>query len=195
MFNVARTYQLLDRLPESLPLLEEMGQAIETRKFQDFFAPVGISNLIGTYERLGQFSPAESWHRKWLAVIRDKQGPASKEYAGGLAALSLNLIRQKNWTDAEPLLREALKIRQETEPDAWSTFNTRSMLGGVLLQQKKFAEAEPHLIEGYEGLKARAASMPPGASDRRTEAIDRIIELYTALGQPDRLKRWQEERP
>jgi hypothetical protein len=34
--------------------------------------------------------------------------------------------------DAEPVLRDCLKIRQAKQPDAWDTFNTQSMLGDAL---------------------------------------------------------------
>ena len=40
-------------------------------------------------------------------------------------------------------------------PDDWGTFYTRSMLGFSLLGQKKFVEAEPLLVSGYEGMKQR----------------------------------------
>ena len=80
-----------------------------------------------------------------------------------LAALGSNLIQQKKWAEAEPILRECLAIREKAQPDDWNTFNTRSQLGGSLLGQNKFAEAEPLILAGYEGLKAREAKIPaPG---------------------------------
>ena len=64
-----------------------------------------------------------------------------------LAQIGLGLLQQKKWTEAEPLLRECLAIREKTQPDVWSTFNTQSLLGGALLGQKKYAEAEPLLLD------------------------------------------------
>ena len=43
------------------------------------------------------------------------------------------------------LLGECLASREKTQPDVWSTFNTKSLQGGALLGQKKYAEAE-HLL-------------------------------------------------
>ena len=40
--------------------------------------------------------------------------------------------------EAEPFLRECLAIREKTQADDWKTFNTRSLLGGSLLGQKKY---------------------------------------------------------
>ena len=50
-------------------------------------------------------------------------------------------------------------------PDDWSRFDTQSLLGDSLLGQKKYAEAEPLLLSGYEGLKAREARIPGAEQD------------------------------
>jgi eukaryotic-like serine/threonine-protein kinase len=63
----------------------------------------------------------------------------------------LRLLQLKVYADAEPLLRECLAIRQKMQPDDWRTFNTQSMLGGVLLGQKNYADVEPLLLQGYAG--------------------------------------------
>jgi len=44
------------------------------------------------------------------------------------------------------------------------------MLGAALLGQKKYAEAEPLLIDGYEGMKQREQTIPWQARARLTEA-------------------------
>ncbi len=67
--------------------------------------------------------------------------------------------------EAEPLLRECLAIREKALPDNWLTFNTRSMLGGLLLGQKKYEEAEPLLLAGYEGMKERENSDSAASPD------------------------------
>jgi hypothetical protein len=67
------------------------------------------------------------------------------------------------------------------------------MLGGALLGQKKYAEAEPLLLQGYEGMKAREKSIPPQGTMRIPEAVDRLIELYTAINKPDEVSKWQAE--
>jgi hypothetical protein len=43
-------------------------------------------------------------------------------------------------------------FREKKEPDAWTTFNTKSLLGGALLGRKKCADAEPLLMAGYAGM-------------------------------------------
>ena len=94
------------------------------------------------------------------------------------------------------LLRRCLTLRQQATPNAWQTFNTQSLLGGALLGQKKYAEAEPLLVKGYEGMKAREKTIPKAAGGelRIPEALDRLIELYTATNKPDEANKWQAER-
>lgn len=104
------------------------------------------------------------------------------------------VMEQRKWADAEPLLHETLEIREKKEHHSWVTFNTHSLLGGAFLGQKKYAEAEPLLLKGYEGLKAREKDIPKGSENSNPEALDRLIELYTATNKPDEAKKWQTER-
>lgn len=136
-----------------------------------------------------------------MALITEQEAEArrtlsidSPQLAGALAVNGLALLQVKAFTDAEPLLRECLAIRTKAEPDAWTTFNTRSMLGGDLLGQKNYAEAKPLLLQGYAGMKAREKSIPPQGVIRIPEALDRLIELYTATNKPDEVQKWQAER-
>ena len=88
-----------------------------------------------------------------------------------------------------------LGIREKKEPDAWTTCNTKSLLGGALLGQQKYADAEPLLLQAYEGMKERADKLPlPLRRQRLEEAIDRLIQLAEARNRPDDLKKWQAEK-
>ena len=116
------------------------------------------------------------------------------ELAALLAQTGLNLLKIEAWTEAEPIIREALVIREAKEPDAWTTFNTRSLLGGALLGQKRYAEAGPLLRSGYEGMKQRAGTIPSQGKDRLVEALDRLIELAEATNKADDVKRWKDDK-
>jgi serine/threonine-protein kinase len=43
-------------------------------------------------------------------------------------------------------------------------------------------------------MKAREKAIPPQGSIRIPEALDRLVELYTATNNPDAIKKWQAER-
>jgi hypothetical protein len=67
-----------------------------------------------------------------------------------------------------------------------------SATGSCLLGQNKFAEAEPLLLQGYEGMKQREKTTPPEVAPRIPE--DRLILLATTTGKPDEAKKWCSER-
>jgi tetratricopeptide (TPR) repeat protein len=194
--NLAMAYRKAGKDDLALPLLEEASAGIEKQRFQHPLADLCIKNLIDCHERLKQFAVAEAWRRKWLAVVKEKSGADSLNYAGQLAGLGLNLLHQKKWADAEPVLRDCLAIRAKQIPDSWLTFNTQSLLGGALLGQKKYAETEPLLLEGYEGMKTREQTIPKqgGGELHIPEALNQLIELYTAINKPDEAKKWRAER-
>ncbi len=92
-----------------------------------------MNNLASAYDEVKQFDKAELLFREELRLMKQKSGVGLPAYAGALAQFGVNLLHQKKWTDAEPLLRECLAIREKNQPDAWQTDNTKSLLGGALL--------------------------------------------------------------
>jgi hypothetical protein len=105
--------------------------------------------------------------------------------------LAKELLQHRQYPAAETYLRECLTIREKKLPDDWVLFNTKSMLGGALAGQKKFQEAEPLLVKGYSGMKARAAQIPPAAQPRPAEAIRRLVDLYTTWERTDEAAKWK----
>jgi hypothetical protein len=194
MCNLGLAYRDTGNLGRALPLFQEAAAGVEKRLFQHEQARDIVKSLIDCQERLGQLGQAESWRRKWVAVAKQSAGADSVTYSVDLAALDWNLLQQKKWAEAEPLLRECLAIREQKQPDAWTTFNTQSQLGAALLGQKKHADAEPQLVAGYVGMKQREKSIPPRNRERLAEGLDRLIEFYTATNKPDEAKKWQAER-
>jgi hypothetical protein len=130
--------------------------------------------------------------REFVTGMRKQMSP--ELFANLLVEVSKPLKECGQFGAAEEMLREALANPDKSEPDARTTFNTRSQLGGVLLAQKKYAEAEPLLVKGYEGMKAREASIPPQAATRIPDALDRLIELFTASGKPNEVNKYRELR-
>jgi eukaryotic-like serine/threonine-protein kinase len=193
MNNLATAYRDAGKLDQALPLYQQAAAGMEKRGFKHGDAGRIVKNLSDCHERLKQFDQAESWRRKWLAVVKERSGAQSVPYANGLAGLGLDLLGQQKWTDAEPVLRDCLALCEKQQPDAWTTFSVQSMLGGALLGQEKHAAAEPLLRKGYQGLKQRAARIPPRDKMRLTEAVRRLIALYEATGNQDEAARWRAE--
>jgi tetratricopeptide (TPR) repeat protein len=138
--------------------------------------------------------PAEPLHREVLSGARQSKATEAM-IAGPLANLGMNLLFQQKFDEAAPILRECLAIREAMMPDQWLTFNSRSQLGGSLLGQKKYAEAEPLLLAGYEGMRERAATIPPPGRIRLPEALERVVQLYNDWGKPDEAAQWRAKDP
>jgi hypothetical protein len=110
-----------------------------------------------------------------------------------LAALGFNLLREEKWADAEAVLRECLAIRQKRQPDAWTTFNVRSLVGAALLGRQHYPEAEPLLLAGFQGMLRHEATIPKAGKVRLGEAAARLVQLYEALGNEAEAGRWRKE--
>jgi tetratricopeptide (TPR) repeat protein len=156
MDDLATGYSEAGRWDRSIPLLEEMLKLREKklgRNHPDTMRTVG--NLGVNYNYAGRLSDSLPLLEEALANARKSLAKDSPELARPLAAYGRALLQARSFTEAELQLRECLAIREKVQPDDWRTFNTRSHLGGALLGQKKYAEAEPLLRQGYEGMKAR----------------------------------------
>jgi hypothetical protein len=88
-------------------------------------------------------------------------------------------------------LREGLAIRAKATPDDWSRYEAMSLVGGALLGQGRYAEAEPLLVQGYEGMKAREARIRVPERSRIREAAERVVRLYEEWSKPDQATAWK----
>ncbi len=134
-----------------------------------------------------------AYFQEQLPEARKSLPKDSPQLAGFLAQIGLALLQAEQWAEAEPFLRESLAIREQGGPDLWTTFNTQSMLGGALLGQKKYADAEPLLLKGYQGMKEREKTIPAVGKDRLPEAVERLLQLYEALAKEDEAAKWRTE--
>jgi eukaryotic-like serine/threonine-protein kinase len=102
-------------------------------------------------------------------------------------------VLQSKFVEAEPLLRECLSIRAKETPDAWQYFSAQSELGASLMGQNRYAQAEPLVRSGSDGLKRRDARIDPRSKGRLPEAAGRLVGLYGATGKADEAARWRAE--
>lgn len=175
------------RYREGLPLLEETYRTRQKYPtFNGFCKP-----LFECYISMKLAEPAKALVNDVVTYARNQLPDQSTELSNAFSQIGLSLLQVNAWIQAEPILRECLLIRENKQPEAWTTFYTRSMLGGALLGQKKYADAEPLLLKGYEGMNAREKTIPPQGSTRLAEALDRLIQLYTETNKPDEVKKWQ----
>jgi len=203
MNNLANAYRAAGRLDQALPLYEAAVRGVEQRQFQHPHAKIIVHSAVGAFLEARQYHRAHRWRPALVAVA---VGPRSPGCVRELASVGQELLQQGHYPEAEELLRQCLNIRVSAQPQAWTTSQTRSLLGAALLGRARttadlkkkaelWAEAEALLVAGWQGISAERAAIPESIrSSQLQAALDRLIALYTALQKPDEVARWQAER-
>ncbi len=161
MANLGDNYRRAGRTKDAIPLLEEALQRAQTPR------QLTPSTRLDSFRSCSDLRPGGAVRQVRAALPGlSRRGPqTTRRRTSGNSHTDGPIEPQpaaaKKHADAEPVLRDCLAIRDKKQPDLWITFNTRSMLGDVLASQKKFADAEPLLLQGYEGMKQREKSIPP----------------------------------
>ena len=111
-----------------------------------------------------------------------------------LAGAAITLGRMGRLAEAEVKLRKCLELCAAREPNSWTTCAAQALLGATLVERMNYADAEPLLRQGIEGLKVRAESLPPEGAAILPQSLDRLIELYTTTNKVEEASKWQAER-
>ncbi len=181
-FNLANAYAESGRASEAIPLLEHAV------KFSSNLE--SIRELAYVYRQTGKFNLAEPRYREYVNERRKETTTNRIDLARGLGSLGECLLLEEKYPEAEAVLRESLQIYNQQEPTTWERFKISSRLGMALFGQKKYGEAEPLVLEGYQGVKD-GKSRSRGDRDARKAAGERIVQLYAKWGKPDLASVWK----
>jgi tetratricopeptide (TPR) repeat protein len=188
--NLGVNYKDAGRYKEAIPLLEEAFRAVKKHPEMRPF----IKQLLDTYYKSGDYTKDVNLLQEVLSEARIELPKEAPQLGTLLALTARGLMDQMKWTEAESLIRECLVLREKKEPDVWTTFVTYSVLGGILMGQKKYADAEPLLLKGYEGIKQRESKVPlKYKALRLSEAVERLVQMYEATGKQDEAAKWRKE--
>ena len=154
-----------------------------------------LANFAEIYQFQGKFQLAQTYAAQALAGRRDTLGPENSDTIDSAGDLALAYISQREFSKAEPLAREANDFFGEKQPQDWQRFRAESLLGASLAGQKKYAEAEPLLVEGYQGMAARKEQIFAADRYHLDRAHDWLVQLYLAWGRPDKSALWRNRRP
>ncbi|HKE28328.1 MAG TPA: serine/threonine-protein kinase, partial [Bryobacteraceae bacterium] len=153
-----------------------------------------LSDVAFMYQRHGEYALAEVYATQALAGRR-QAAPTSELPAtmSSAADLALAYQSQQKFAQSETLAREALEFYRTKQPDDWQRFRAESLLGAGLSGQKRYAEAEPLLLEGYQGMLTRKGRMPVPGWYHLDRAREWIVELYRAWGKPMKAAEWRQK--
>jgi tetratricopeptide (TPR) repeat protein len=194
MHNLGVMYEKLGRFDRAEALLQDAVRLSKGRKdARGLDYSLALNNLARVAFEAGHPDTAMAAVNEYLDIVRRGLEPNDPRRAGGLAEVVTLLLRHRQFAAAEPIARECLAAREKNQPDDWRTFNTRSLLGEALLGQRKYADAEPLLLAGYEGMKQRQDKIPPAGKMRLPEALERLVRLYEATGRKDKADEWRKK--
>lgn len=115
---------------------------------------IAFNNLSYPVLALGRTDEAVALVEEALSIAKSVMGVEHTRYATFEVTLGRAYLMRHDARRAEPLLRHALAFREKTLPASdWRIAQARSVLGGILLDQKRYTEAESLLLLARDGLK------------------------------------------
>ena len=150
-----------------------------------------MNNLATAYRDAGRLNDAVLLFEETLKLQKAKLGPDHPGTLNTMNNLAGTYLNAQRWAEALTTARECLELRAKKMPDDWQRFHTMSQLGAAQTGQTKYAEAEPMLLQGYDGLKAREAKIPAMRKKNLAEAAARIVPFYEAWGKKDKADEWR----
>jgi len=152
-----------------------------------------LADFAFMYQREGDYATAESIAAQVLAIRRRSPGSQNATTLSSALDLGLACASQGKFTESEPLAREALEFYEKQQPDDWQRYRAESLLGASLAGQKKYAEAEPLLTDGYQGALARKDRIAIPDRYNLDRAREWLVQLYVAWGKPGKAAEWRKK--
>ena len=152
-----------------------------------------LTNAGIAYQRQGKYSLSESFAEQALAGRRRALGGQRPDTTDSEAYLALAYISEGKFTQSEPVAREALETEKKTRPNNWQRFRAASLLGASLAGEKNYAEGEPLLLEGYQGMLVHKESIAVPDRYNLDLAQRWIVQLYQAWGKPEKAAEWKKK--
>jgi eukaryotic-like serine/threonine-protein kinase len=152
-----------------------------------------LLDFASMYQRQGKYALAETYAAQALAGRRHALGSAHPDTMASASDLALAHVSRGKFAESEPLAREALEFNLKNHPEDWQRFRVESLLGASLAGQKKYAEGEPLLLSGYQGMTARKDRIDVPDWYHLDRAREWLVQLYQAWGKPDKAAEWRKK--
>ena len=190
--NLGELYRDWGRPEQAEPLLKRALEAGERVRRPEHPQTLWTLWKLAEMDRdRGRLDEAEAMFRRCIEGYAKAQGEDGLELAMLRADLAMNHLKKHEPARAEPLLRQALAVYESQMPDDWRRFEIQGQLGEALAAQGKYAEAEPLILGGHEGLTSRREHVTVDARPRLPESARRVVQLYEAWGKPELVTRWK----
>jgi tetratricopeptide (TPR) repeat protein len=190
--SLASAYLSTGRPRSAVALLEQV-----TPLFRDVFGErhhdtlTAEAVLANAYAWDGRHQEAAALLRRVYPAQRAALGPDHPDTVLVMSNLALACYRSGRAEEAQDLLEKAIPLCVARLGSGHSnTISCRTVLAGAYTRAGRWADAEPHLLAVYRGLKDRGADSPPAY---RVDAARQLVTLYEGWGKPEQARVWRAE--
>jgi tetratricopeptide (TPR) repeat protein len=184
LIDLGNVRRLENRYAEAEPLIQEGTDLYAQAQGANHpNVAYGLLSLATLHYYEGKYALAEQDASKALKIV--EQLPKGTNFYAVADIVRGRIFNKTGRSrEAEPLLREAVAIQRKSRRRTDVTL-ALGTLGECFISQKRYAEAEPLLIESYQTLKSVHVPKSPVLQ----EARDRLAALYAARGTPEDRRR------
>jgi tetratricopeptide (TPR) repeat protein len=193
MNNLATTYRWqgdFGRAEAMLDAVVDVQRKVLGNEHPDTLG--SVRNLAEVQWSHGKTADAERLFRSVLAARDRIYGPTSIVSSDTRRSLGKLLLETGDYSAAEVELRRALAGYEKSGADTWARYHVMTLLGSTLVCQRRFADAEPLLTQGYEGLLRHQATIPESSRADVAAAAERIVAMYQAWGSGAQADMWKQ---
>ena len=187
--NLGLVLQDLGRMPEA-EVQHRQALVLKREGLGDQHSSVAktLNNLGVALRAQMRLDEAAACYEEALEIHKSASGPRHPSVAKTLQNLGSARFMAGAYATAESLFTEAMEIRRDAYGEThWLTGLSQSLLGGAIAEQGRHREAEQPLLDGFAVLDA---GVPPEHWSRQ-DAIQRLMDLYSAWDKPSQVDRWR----
>ena len=140
---------------------------------------------------MGNYAEAEALLSTVLDGRRRTLGDAHPDTLDAEMVLGQIQLDARRYAQAERALRNALRLYDQTGVRGWQRAATSVLLGRSLLGQRRYAAAEPPLLEGYRALVAQRDEIPADEQKILADTRADLHRLYQEWGHPEKASQWK----
>jgi tetratricopeptide (TPR) repeat protein len=150
-----------------------------------------ITNLATLYLSRGRLDDAEPLFRRAVTGKENLLGPDHPDTLASVVTLGILYVEMRRYSDAVPLLDRAARGVGRRPEMATAVPVTRSYLGLALLGDDKPADAEAHLLLGYNVIRPALTRLDPTNRNRLRWVTAGLVEVYERTNRPEKAKEWR----
>jgi serine/threonine protein kinase len=185
------TYLLGNNLASAEPLGEQALAGYSRMLGDNHFVTAWVlANLIRVYQMQDRWADATPLVDRLLTT-------EAPQRILGLEFRGRELLAEGKFVESEAFLRQLLDGQSKARPGSEEVFRAQRLLGASLIGQKRYAEAEPLVLQGYLEMKkwwdVQTEAVTPFRTLFELDALKWLVQLYDGWNKPGEANRWRQE--